>query len=119
MYQLKQAFEEHGWPERHVYLFTVEGGPDGADVYTRMFAPSAGILEDAATGSASGPLGAYLVAHGVAAAARERAIRNLQGVKMGRPSWIAIQPVVQQGAITAVRVGGSAVLVGTGTIALP
>jgi trans-2,3-dihydro-3-hydroxyanthranilate isomerase len=116
---LAGAFEEQGRPRRHVYLFTVEGGADEADVYTRMFAPDAGILEDAATGSASGPLGAYLVRHDVCVAARERIIRNLQGVRMGRPSWISIQPVVQGEKITAVRVGGSAVVVGTGTIALP
>jgi trans-2,3-dihydro-3-hydroxyanthranilate isomerase len=113
---LKRAFEDQGLPARHVYLFTVDGGPDGADVYTRMFAPSAGILEDAATGSASGPLGAYLVTHDLAP--REETVRNLQGVKMGRPSWISIRPVLQAGAITAMRVGGSAVVVGTGTIAL-
>jgi trans-2,3-dihydro-3-hydroxyanthranilate isomerase len=115
---LTRAFDEQGAPERHVYLFTIEGGLDGADVYTRMFAPEIGILEDAATGGASGPLGAYLVRHEVCAAARERTIRNLQGVRMGRASWIFIQPVLQGGAITAVRVGGSAVVVGTGTIVL-
>ena len=32
--------------------------------YSRMCAPMSGILEDPATGSASGPLGAYLVANG-------------------------------------------------------
>jgi trans-2,3-dihydro-3-hydroxyanthranilate isomerase len=115
---LKRAFEEQGLPERHVYLFTLDGGPDGAAVYTRMFAPGAGIREDAATGSASGPLGAYLVAYDLSVAARQGTVRNLQGVKMGRPSWISIRSVLQDGAITAMRVGGSAVVVGTGTIAL-
>jgi predicted PhzF superfamily epimerase YddE/YHI9 len=51
-------------------------------------------------------------------AARQGTVRNLQGVKMGRPSWISIRSVLQDGAITAMRVGGSAVVVGTGTIAL-
>ena len=60
---LARAFEEQGWPQRSVYLFTLEGGPDEADVYTRMFAPELGIAEDPATGSASGPLGGYLVRH--------------------------------------------------------
>jgi trans-2,3-dihydro-3-hydroxyanthranilate isomerase len=83
-----------------------------------MFAPEIGIIEDAATGSASGPLGAYLVQHGLAPATRLRPIRNLQGVKMRRPSWIFIDPVVQGGGITAIRVGGSAVVVGTGTVEL-
>ena len=32
-------------------------GADGAAVYSRMFAPEAGVVEDPATGSATGPLG--------------------------------------------------------------
>ena len=36
-------------------------------LYSRMFAPEFGIIEDPATGSASGPLGCYLVHHGVVA----------------------------------------------------
>ena len=62
--------------------------------YTRMFAPDIGIVEDPATGSASGPLGGYLVQHELPVA-RGRPIRNLQGVRMGRPSWIHITPVVE------------------------
>lgn len=116
---LGRAFEEAGWPQRHVYLFTLERGDDGADVYTRMFAPEIGIVEDPATGSASGPLGAYLVRHGLVAPARRDPLRNLQGVAMGRPSWISIRPMVDGGEIAAVRVGGQAVLVGTGTVELP
>ena len=40
--------------------------------YSRMFAPEFGIIEDPATGSASGPLGCYLVHHGVVAGDRPR-----------------------------------------------
>ncbi len=121
-----RAFSAAGLPEGPVYLFTLEPGPDGADVYTRMFAPEIGIAEDAATGSAAGPLGAYLVQHGLADPSRT--IRNLQGVKMGRPSWLSIQPVLQgpdapprsvPREISAMRVGGQAVLAGEGTLVLP
>jgi trans-2,3-dihydro-3-hydroxyanthranilate isomerase len=112
---LARAFDEEGRPQRSVYLFTIEGGADAADVYTRMFAPELGIMEDPATGSASGPLGAYIVRHRVPVAG-DRPIRNLQGVRMGRPSWMHITPVVEGAAIAAVRVGGAAVIVGTGTI---
>jgi trans-2,3-dihydro-3-hydroxyanthranilate isomerase len=114
---LARAFAEQGWPTRAVYLFTLERGPDEADVYTRMFAPDIGIPEDPATGSASGPLGAYLVHHGLPIATA-RPMRNLQGVRMGRPSWMFIEPVVDGTTITAVRVGGGAVVVGTGTVDL-
>lgn len=111
-----RAFEGAGLPQGHIYLFTLEPGADGADVYTRMFAPDIGITEDAATGSASGPLGAYLVHHGLVA---PDPIRNLQGVAFGRPSWIHITPVLDGADITAMRVGGQAVLAGDGTLMLP
>ena len=53
-----------------------------------MFAPGAGIPEDPATGSAGGPLGAYLVRHKVVADDKAGAMLSLQGAKMGRPSHI-------------------------------
>jgi trans-2,3-dihydro-3-hydroxyanthranilate isomerase len=115
---LARAFQEAGLPQRHVYLFTRDGGDDAADVYTRMFAPEIGIMEDPATGSASGPLGAYLVRHGLFAGELREPLRNLQGRAMGRPSWISIAPVLTGERITAVRVGGQAVIVGTGTVEL-
>ena len=114
---LTRAFAEQGRPTRAVYLFTPERGPDEADVYTRMFAPDIGIPEDPATGSASGPLGAYLVHHRLPIDSG-RPVRNLQGVRMGRPSWMFIEPVLDGATITAVRVGGGAVVVGTGTVNL-
>jgi trans-2,3-dihydro-3-hydroxyanthranilate isomerase len=125
-----RAFADAGMPEGHVFLFTMEPGPDGADVYSRMFAPDIGITEDAATGSAAGPLGAYLVHHGIVEPGRT--LRNLQGVRMGRPSWIHMTAVFgtvpgsgtvpHSGTvpvITAMRVGGEAVLAGEGTLVLP
>jgi trans-2,3-dihydro-3-hydroxyanthranilate isomerase len=105
------ASDAHG-----VFVFSSAGGDDGATVYSRMFAPGAGIPEDPATGSASGPLGAYLVRHGVVAPERAGAMLSLQGVKMGRPSRVHISIGVDGGAITSVRVGGEAVLAGEGTL---
>ncbi len=43
------------------YLFTLETEDPKAKVHTRLFAPQYGIIEDAATGSAAGPLTAYLL----------------------------------------------------------
>ena len=37
---------------------------------------------------------------------------------MGRPSWMFIEPVLNGPAITGMRVGGGAVVVGTGTVNL-
>jgi trans-2,3-dihydro-3-hydroxyanthranilate isomerase len=99
-----------------VFLFSHERGGDKATVYSRMFAPALGIAEDPATGSASGPLGCYLVRHKVVPPDRGGAILNLQGVKMGRPSHVHVSIGVDGGEIASVRVGGEAVLAGEGTL---
>ena len=46
-----------------VFVFSAQPGDARATVYSRMFAPELGVSEDPATGSASGPLGCYLVRH--------------------------------------------------------
>jgi trans-2,3-dihydro-3-hydroxyanthranilate isomerase len=100
--------------ERGVFVFSTEGGADHATVYSRMFAPHLGVTEDPATGSASGPLGSYLVRHGVVRPDNAGQIRSFQGAWMGRPSWIRIAIATQGRDIVGVRVGGEAVLVAEG-----
>jgi len=97
-----------------MFVFSREPGPDGATVYSRMFAPGLGVHEDPATGSASGPLGCYLVRHGAVPPDQAAAILSLQGVKMGRPSRVHVAIGLDAGEITRVQVGGEAVLVGEG-----
>jgi trans-2,3-dihydro-3-hydroxyanthranilate isomerase len=99
-----------------MFVFSREPGPDGATVYSRMFAPGLGVYEDPATGAASGPLGCYLVRHGVVPPERAGGILSLQGVKMGRPSRVHIAIGLEAGGITRVQVGGEAVLVGEGQL---
>jgi trans-2,3-dihydro-3-hydroxyanthranilate isomerase len=101
-------------PPDCVFFFSVEAGADEATAYSRMFAPTLGIGEDPATGGASGPLGCYLVRHGVVTADKAAAMLSLQGVKMGRPSHVHISIGVTDGEIASVRVGGESVLVGEG-----
>jgi trans-2,3-dihydro-3-hydroxyanthranilate isomerase len=72
-----------------------------------------GLYEDAATGSAAGSLGAYLVRHGKLAPGHT--LNILQGVEMGRPSHIEVQ-VSQAGKKLVPRVSGAAVKVFEGTI---
>lgn len=100
------------------YLFTMDrgDGSDSATIYSRMFAPAFGIYEDPATGSASGPLGSYLVRHGLVTPEKAQAILNLQGAKLGRPSWIHISITTANGTISRVRVGGHSVFVAEGTM---
>jgi trans-2,3-dihydro-3-hydroxyanthranilate isomerase len=107
----------HGLNDQEcVFLFSAERGNDGAIAYSRMFAPGIGIVEDPATGSAGGPLGCYLVQHGVVLPERAGSMLSRQGVKMGRPSDIHIAIGASDGRITSVRVGGESVVAGEGTL---
>jgi trans-2,3-dihydro-3-hydroxyanthranilate isomerase len=101
-----------------VFLFSTESAHDNATVYSRMFAPGFGIVEDPATGSASGPLGCYLVRHKVVPPERAATMLSLQGVKMGRPSHVHIAIRLEGGEIDSVRVGGESVVAGEGTLYL-
>ena len=104
-------------PAAHgVFVFSTEPGDAPATVYSRMFAPELGVVEDPATGIASGPLGCYLVRHKLVPADKADAMISLQGAKMGRPSHVHISIGVGQGEITSVRVGGEAVLAGEATL---
>lgn len=99
-----------------IFLFAVLPPGSEATVYSRMFAPEFGIIEDPATGGASGPLGCYLVEQGLVAPEAARSMLNLQGVAMGRRSRLHISIDGGPSAITGVRVGGEAVLVGRGEL---
>jgi trans-2,3-dihydro-3-hydroxyanthranilate isomerase len=106
------AFETAKLMRRGLFIFTTESGADGATVYSRMM----GANEDPATGSASGPLGCYLVKQGLVSPDQAGSIVSAQGVKMGRPSRIHIKLDVQGSEVTRVRVGGTSVLVGEGRL---
>ena len=97
-------------PALGVFVFAPDPDPDAGRVYSRMFAPhTSGIPEDPATGSASGPLGAYLVTHGLVAPAPSVNIVSEQGTKMGRQSFIHIKIAMHGGRISELRVGGGVV----------
>ncbi len=98
-----------------IYVYT-EG--DEVDFEARMFAPMGGIGEDPATGSATTLLAAQLLANG-ALGAGETVLQLCQGRDMGRKSDLTLTVRVENGAITAVHVGGSAVPVSSGQIAPP
>lgn len=94
-----------------LYLFCVhEGG-----VTARFFGPTAGIVEDPATGSAAGPLGAYLAERGLAGLPGSVTIR--QGEQVGRPSELHVEVARGDGG-WRVRVGGGVCVVGEGAFHL-
>jgi trans-2,3-dihydro-3-hydroxyanthranilate isomerase len=100
------------------FFFTMDrtGATGDEAVYSRMLAPELGVPEDPATGSASGPLGCYLLYHGAVDPDAARTLISLQGVAMGRPSLISISIESDDDMITRVRVGGKSVLVAEGTL---
>jgi trans-2,3-dihydro-3-hydroxyanthranilate isomerase len=100
-----------------VMIFAMDPELDGHDVRARMFAPSIGVPEDPATGSACSGLSGYLAARDPR---RDGTLRWVveQGFEMGRPSILELEADKKDGAITAVRVGGSTVMVCEGTFSL-
>lgn len=91
------------------YCFTL--GTDHS-VWARGMMPWE-LYEDAATGSAAGSLGAYLVKHGRIGAGHT--LHITQGVEMGRPSQLEVE-VSQSGRKLTPRVSGAAVKVFEGVI---
>ncbi|HET7340609.1 MAG TPA: PhzF family phenazine biosynthesis protein, partial [Methylomirabilota bacterium] len=105
-----------GEPLPGVFVFAAEAG--GA--YSRMFAPhTSRIAEDPATGSASGPLGAYLVQYGLAGTEGALRLVSEQGTQMGRQSFVHIRVRAAGGRASDLAVGGSVVPVLEGRLALP
>jgi trans-2,3-dihydro-3-hydroxyanthranilate isomerase len=101
-----------------VLVFTTETEQAESSVHCRVFAPGLGVLEDAATGSANGPLGCYLVQHGIIECEDKVTIISEQGFEMGRPSMINIEIGKSDGEINSVTVGGHAVYIGSGFISV-
>jgi len=105
---------------------------DGAEPYAfvatgagraraRMWASLLGWAEDPATGSAAGPLGAYLAARGrlPAEGAAAGTLRVEQGVEMGRASEIHVEVERSGDQVAGIRVGGACVPVAEGRLELP
>lgn len=108
----ERALRNCGAPD--VFAFVAKAETPGSDVHSRMFAPAHGISEDAATGSAAGPLGCYLVRYSVLASGSELRCVSEQGIEMGRPSFLHLRIAHEGEEITAVRVGGQCHYMGAG-----
>ncbi|WP_425091856.1 PhzF family phenazine biosynthesis protein [Tropicimonas sp. S265A] len=97
-----------------VYVYCRAAGGFAA----RMFAPTAGIPEDPATGSAAAILAAQLLAADDIRGDTHR-VTVAQGMQMGRPSTLNLRIVTARGRLKEVYVGGSAVPVSSGTLTVP
>ncbi|HET9848612.1 MAG TPA: PhzF family phenazine biosynthesis protein [Candidatus Dormibacteraeota bacterium] len=101
---LAGVLEAYGLPA--VFLFA-RTGPNR--LYSRMFGPHSDvrIVEDPATGSASGPLGGFAVRYGLIPRAAEVEIVSEQGTRMGRQSFVHIKLAYAGDEPTRIEVGGS------------
>jgi len=94
-------------------VFAMDPERPGSDVRARVFVPGLSVPEDPATGSAGAGLAGYLAARTPRDGSTLRWTVE-QGFEMGRPSILHLEADKSDGAITAVRVGGSTVLVSEG-----
>ncbi|NOK18685.1 PhzF family phenazine biosynthesis protein [Corallococcus carmarthensis] len=104
---------------RGVYLFTREVKEEGSVAQARYFVPGFGILEDPVTGSAAGPLAAYLAEHGSLRLPEHGGTasgRIEQGDTLGKPGRIDIQVTGRPGHVERARVGGVALTVMDATL---
>lgn len=92
--------------------------PTAGGAYSRSFAPEHSVLEDPATGSATGPLAAYMMQHGFIPAADGTHFVSEQGTKMGRRSLLHVEIRGAHGS-GGIDVGGHVVPLGEGVLRLP
>ena len=97
------------------YLYTPGGDAPGTAFRARMFAPTGGIPEDPATGSATAILATQLLT-AEALADGKHVWKLEQGYEMGRPSDLHLEADVAGGALKAVRVAGQAVQIMSGVL---
>jgi trans-2,3-dihydro-3-hydroxyanthranilate isomerase len=102
-----------GEPPMLVMVFS----PTNDGAYTRVFAPEHGVSEDPATGSATGPLAAFMVQNGLVSKAAGTRFVSEQGVKMGRRSILRVQLNGEAG-VNGIDVGGYVSPVAEGTMRL-
>ncbi|MFC5740519.1 PhzF family phenazine biosynthesis protein [Dyella tabacisoli] len=80
----------------------------------RMFSPAYGVAEDAATGSAAGPLALHLIRHGQLDFGQS--IEICQGVEMGRRSVMRAAVAGSLSQIGPIHVSGTATVVARGEL---
>jgi trans-2,3-dihydro-3-hydroxyanthranilate isomerase len=111
------AYDRHvrGQTCEMILVFAPLESGGSADLHVRVFCPADAVPEDPATGSANAALGGYLAARTPRDDGTLRWTAQ-QGIEMGRPSRLEIEVDKTAGEISAVRVGGSAVLMSEGRL---
>ena len=94
-------------PSQELLVFCSETIHSDSNVHMRMFAPSIGVIEDPATGSAVGPLGAYIDNYNcVKGLTKGRKITVEQGYEINRPSKLLSKCNYENSDISSVIVEG-------------
>jgi trans-2,3-dihydro-3-hydroxyanthranilate isomerase len=97
------------------FIFCRETAEAGNSFHARMFAPTMGMHEDPATGSAVAAFAGYLAATG-AYRDGDHVIGIEQGYEMGRASQIELTLKIAGDKLTGASIAGSAVVVTEGTL---
>jgi trans-2,3-dihydro-3-hydroxyanthranilate isomerase len=97
------------------FVYCREAEESESDFHARMFAPTMGIEEDPATGSAVAALAGAIMRFDAPGPGSHRFVIE-QGFEMGRPSLIGLELDVAGGRIEGARIGGDAVVVARGTL---
>jgi trans-2,3-dihydro-3-hydroxyanthranilate isomerase len=107
------AFDGHG--PAGAFVFCGETEDRSNDFHARMFAPSFGVREDPATGSAAAAFAGFC-ARSLSLGNGTHRFAIEQGFEMGRPSLIELGVTMQGGVLASATVGGPAIIVTEGTI---
>lgn len=111
----RSRYDEAFGEDIQIYVYCRETVSQKNDFHARMFAPQIGIGEDPATGSAVAAFSAVIQTFDTPPAGTH-SYRIEQGHIMGRPSIIHLEIGTEGGRLRAVRIGGNAVVLATGTI---
>jgi PhzF family phenazine biosynthesis protein len=99
------------------FVFALNRSSDEWSTESRMFCPALGIPEDPVSGNAHAMLAAYLWDLGQFGKNSTTFIGR-QGRQMQRPGQVSVKLEVDQGRLVAAHIGGTAVIVSEGTLAL-
>ena len=99
------------------FVFALNRNVDQWSTDSRMFCPALGIPEDPVSGNAHSMLAAYLWDLGQFGKNSTTFIGR-QGRQMNRPGQVNVRLEVDQGSLVAAHIGGTAVIVSEGTLAL-
>lgn len=114
--EILSTFE--GQISKLIVLFCTEGVNQDSHIHLRMFAPEVGVVEDPATGSAAGPLAAYIEQYNLLKRKKPGAdIIIEQGYEIRRPSKL-VANVIGEEDFTGAYVSGRTRLIAEGTFYL-